>query len=221
MSMSMSMRPTLTQRMAQHQSLTMEQRQKLSVHQTMMQIGLVAALRDERYQPVGDCPSCGRKLQPNEILAGFTADVNDFTTLCTGCNRRFEPKLICFGEASRIEIPFYCNVQARNQLKEAAHLSPAEIARQHPGPYRSAIVHYGTLAAMFQTIGVTYDQQELEGWQAKVQPFLGRLPDTVIAKCLNVKVEVVRKMRKDQRIGSYTKRKGLKEAQETPATTEE
>lgn len=96
--MHMSMSPALIQshRLEQRQRLSMQQRLEIKAQQTLLMIELVAALREERYQPKGDCPKCRRILSPNEILAGFRDDVEDFTTRCTGCSYRFEPLLICF-----------------------------------------------------------------------------------------------------------------------------
>lgn len=214
--MRMSMGPALTQSMGmyqrQRQIFSLEQRQTIRAHQTGLQIELVAALRNERFIAAGCCPSCRRELKPNEILAGFTQDVHDFTTQCTGCRRRFEPSLICFGEASQVEIPFYCGVQARHRLSQLSDLSPAQIARQMPGAYRSAVVHFGTLAAMYESIKIVYTYPELENWQAKALPFLGRMPDVVVARCVNVCVEVIGKLRRKHKITKYTKQRALEEA---------
>ncbi len=207
----MSMSPSLTQTMVQRQTMTMSQRHAIKAQQTMMQIELVATLRDERYEPRATCPKCGRSLAPNEILAGFLDVVDDFTTECTGCHHRFEPLLICFGIGSQIEVPFYCGIQAKHLLREVAHLPPSEIARKHPGEYRSAVVHYGTLVAMFATLGIAYDHVELEGWQGKIMPFLGRMPDVVVAKCAGVSVDTIRKIRTGAGIGRYTKAVALAE----------
>lgn len=196
--------------MEMRQCMTQAQRQEIKAEQTLLLFELSGALRGERYQPQAKCPKCFRELKPHEILGGFRTDVNDFTTSCTGCHHRFEPKLICFGLAGNLEIPFYCGVQAQHQLRSVAHKSPSEIAREFPGPYRSAVVHYGTLKVMFKSLGVEYDHEELEGWRAKVQPFLGRMPDTVIATSVNVKVGVITRMRKLVKVKAYRKRDSLK-----------
>jgi hypothetical protein len=190
----------------------MAQRQLIKSQQVGLQIGLVAALRDERYEPRATCPRCGRKLEPNEILAGFSRDVNDFTTGCTGCHHRFEPRLICFGTGWQIEIPFFCGVQARDRLRNASLLSPSEIARQFPGEYRSAVIHFGTLKALFLSMKIEYDHIELEEWQGRVMPFLGKMPDTVIAKCVGTKDATISRLRRDHNIAAYNKRKALCQA---------
>lgn len=210
--MSFSMSPSLrqTQRMEMRQSLSLEQRMEIKSKQTMLLIELAGSLRGERYVPLAKCPKCFRELQPHEILGGFNNDVNDFTTRCTGCGCRFEPRLICFGDTSQIEIPFFCGVQAQDRLQQASHMPPADIAREYPGEYRSAVVHYGTLKAMYKSLGVEYTHPELEGWRAKAQPFLGRMPDTVIANAVNVKVGVITRMRKLAKVKAYCKRDSLK-----------
>lgn len=214
--MGMSLSPSMTHRlsMSHRMSFSLSQRHLISAQQTMLQIELTGVLRDERYTPRGECPSCRRDLKPNEILAGFLRDVTDFTTRCTGCGHRFEPKLICFGQGGNIELRFLCGVQAQEQLRTVSHLPPSEIAREYPSEYRSAVVHYGTLAAMFADMDVPYDQPELEGWQAKVEPFLGRMPDTVIAKCVGEPVSVIRRLRNAQGISRFTRQLALEEAEQ-------
>jgi hypothetical protein len=209
--MSLSMGSSMSQRhsMRQEQNFTQEQRQTIKGRMFSVWIALVGALREEKYEPKARCPKCQRELKPTEILAGFLADVNDFTTACTGCHHRFEPRLICFGNASQIELPFYCGPQAKNRLCSVAHLPPAEIAREYPGEYRSAVVHFGTIKAMFKSLNVDYSFDELEGWEARVQPFLGRLPDTHIAKSVGVSVRLIRKLRQDGKVDRFSKHQVL------------
>ncbi|MBI3421138.1 MAG: hypothetical protein HY006_03675 [Candidatus Sungbacteria bacterium] len=191
--------------------LTMEQRAEIRSYQLQLQIELSGAVRDEKYTPKAHCPQCYRELTANEILAGFLRDVNDFTTKCSGCGHRFEPKLICFGDAGKIELQFYCGPQAQNRLRSVSHLRPADIAREYPSEYRSAAMHYGTVKAMFKEMGIEYLFDELEGWQAKVQPFLGRMPDTIVARCVGATPRDIKKLRQAANISTYTKRKALKE----------
>lgn len=207
MSLTMSHSQTQVQAQVQRQRLTIEQRHEIKMQQVAMRLELVSSLRNERYKPKASCPDCGHDLTPTEILAGFTDDIKDFTTGCPRCDHRFAPSLICFGEASQIEIPFYCGVQAQDLLSKVSDLSPEEIARKYPGEYRSAVVHYGTLQAMFAELGVDYNTyQELEGWQAKIQPFLGRMPDTKIAECVGASAKTVSKLRRNRGIPKFTKR---------------
>lgn len=217
--MTQSARPELTQSFEQRQeqrlTLTIEQRQAISAQQIGLWLELVAGLREENYTPQGNCPSCGRVLAPREILAGFTSDVNDFTTCCTGCGRRFEPKLVVFNNISQLEIPFFCGLQAQNRLSRFAHKSPAELARDYPGEYRSVIVHYGTLRAMFVKIGISYSFEENPLWHDKVLPFLGRMPDSEIARACGVGSRTIGRLRRSQGISRFTKQVALDEAEST------
>lgn len=213
MGITQSARTELTQTQRLETRLTPQQRQQISAQQIGLWLELVAGLREERYTPQANCPSCHRDLAPHEILAGFTHDVNDFTTRCTGCGYRFEPHLIAFGAIGNIQIPFFCGVQTQNKLREHRTMTPAEIARLYPGEYRSAIVHYGTLSAMYALIGITYTLDENPAWHDKVLPFLGRMPDSEIARACGVGSTTIARLRRKQGISRFTKRVALEGAE--------
>lgn len=192
-------------RMEQSHRVSQETAQE---HIFPLRLELIHALRGERYKPQGICPSCGRKLTPTEIIAGFNRDPNDFTTRCT-CGTRFEPLLICFGNELQIELPFYCASQTLAQMRGKKTLPPEEFSWKHPALYRSAIVHHGGIRRAFAEIGVRYEFEEVPDWRNKIRPFLGRLPDTVIAKYANVSAGVIGTMRRKLGVKRYTRRATL------------
>ena len=201
----------LTQKQTQSLRLTQEQRLKVAQLSFSLRLQLVGALRDEEYEPKARCPECLRELTPLEIIKGFNQDPNDFTTCCTKCGHRFAPKLICFGDGSRIEIPFYCDTQTVSQLRGKEGLNPEQLLKEIPGVYRSAIVHYGNIKRAFEKIGINYMFDEISDWRSKVMPFLGRMPDTIIADCVNASVNAIRAMRRKLGISRYTLSKALEE----------
>jgi hypothetical protein len=201
----------LTQHLSQSLLLTQEQRLKVSQLSFSLRLQLIQELRNERYEPQASCPKCLRDLTPVEIIKGFNQDPNDFTTCCTKCGHRFAPKLICFGNGTKIEIPFYCDVQTLSQLKGKENLQPEHLQREYSGLYRSAIIHYGCIRRAFEKIGVEYDFEEISDWKSKVTPFLGRMPDTIIADCVDASVTKIRAMRRKLGISRYTSRKALED----------
>lgn len=174
-------------------------------HVFSLRMELIEALRGERYRPRGICPSCGRKLKPEEIIAGFNRDPNDFTTKCPGCGTRFQPILICFGREMNIELPFFCSAQTLAQMRGKEALPPEEFAWRHPAIYRAAIVHHGGVRQAFAKIGIEYPFEEALDWRNKIRPFLGRLPDTIVAKCANVSARVIGAMRRKLGVKRYAK----------------
>lgn len=209
--MSLGFRLRQTQRLAQSLRLSHEQRHQLAQRALSRRLGLIEALREERYEPKASCPRCDRKLTPLEIIRGFNRDPNDYTTGCSACGHRFEPKLICQGANFSLEIPFFCSSQTLAQLPGLETLPPDEFLRLHPAVYRSAIVHHGGIRKAFAQIGIVYPFEEIHDWKSKVEPFLGRVPDTMIAECADVSVSAVRRHRRSLGVRRYTIRAALAE----------
>ncbi len=189
-------------------SLRQEQRQKFSLEHRpdknfTLRLSLIQVLSGELYTPRGNCPMCSKQLTPAEILSGFNDDPNDFTTGCPGCEYRFRPLLVSDG-VSQLELPFFCPIQVLAQLPGREGLSPQDLARDDPAIYRSAVIHFGTIQGAFRSAGLSYPYTDTpSGWEQKVAPFLGRLPDKVIAECLDVTVYAIRKLRTSLGIQSY------------------
>lgn len=195
----------LKQELRQELELTHELRQECQAHVITLRMNLVGILRDEHYVPKAKCPQCNKDMTPAEIIAGFNNNPNDFTTKCPRCQSRFEARIVCFGNGTKLELPFYCEIQTLEQLRGRESLSPQEIAHQYAGVYRSAIVHRGGLAQAFAAIGVDYPfKEELSGWKNKVRPFLGRMTDKMIAEVVSVSPATIRKMRKELGIPRFT-----------------
>jgi len=164
---------------------------------------LIEIIRGENYNPTGCCPNCGYKLEEYEIIKGFRSDPLDFNTTCPKCKHRFQPKLICFAHTGiQIELPFICASQVLHSLKGKEILAPDEIAREYPGDYRSAIVHWGSLKAAFAKIGIAYRFKEVADWKQKIMPFLGRLPDRQIARAVEVSPGTIRRLRIKNKISA-------------------
>jgi DNA-directed RNA polymerase subunit RPC12/RpoP len=199
-----------TQRLEQ-QCLTLQQRQFILSQELTTRIALVAELRNERYEPKAICPKCNRKLEVIEIVSGFNQDPNDFTTRCPKCRHRFPAKLICYGEYSNSELPFYCAEQTTAQLKNMSDQSPDYINKEMPAVYRSAVIHFGSLASAFQSVDIQYNFTDTRDWQQKVIPFLGMIPDAMIANCAGTSPFKIRSLRKKFGIPKYSKRKILED----------
>lgn len=213
MSLSCSQTCRQEQRLDLYQRLTLEQRVLLGGYLHDLGVELTGAIREERYQPVAQCFQCSHKMEPVDILHGFRDVVDDFTTECPKCHHRFEPKLICFAGAGSIELPYFCSVQVLGRLRTVADKPPEVITRELPGEYRSAVIHHGTLRNAFQKLSIRYDFPEVTAWESKAQPFLGRLPDTVIARCTGVSVSIIRARRHKAGIRRFCRSQAVKLAE--------
>lgn len=190
------------QELSQRVEMSMDQR--LEARYTL-RLALIESIHGRRYKPQAKCPKCSRKLTLLEILKGFSADPTDYDTTCTGCGTRFQAQLIHHSPAGNIEMPFLCDEQSQWQLRGLEHLSPEEIMKKEPPAYHSALAHNGSLKRTFAKMGIEYGFTELADAKRKITPFLGKLPDTVIAEVSGLSVGVVRSLRKKLNIERYSK----------------
>ena len=214
MSISLTCRPSVTQQVTQSVRLT--QSQRAIVKQTILglRLALIGNIHGGSYKPQAKCPKCARTLTPLEIIQGFRSDPNDYTTECTSCNTRFEPRLVWreSNSPSHAELPFYCPTQVLAQLRGFEGKTPDEINHEAPAVYHSVRVHHGNLRRAFAKIGIQYAFENVTNWQEKVRDFLGKLPDTVIAEVVDLPVRTVRNLRNSHGIRPFSRRDLLREA---------
>jgi len=212
MRLSLGLTQDLSLRQVQRLRLTQEQSLELTQHMLGLRLELLGRLHDERYEPKGKCPTCGHNLKLVEILRGFRDDPDDITTRCTKCQKRFTPSLIAYGRyGTKVILSFYCSSQTLARLD--ANIDPAAYKKEHPAIYRSVLFHFGSLQKAFASQGREYPFKESFEWAEKVEPFLGRLPDTEIARCANVSVYRIRKLRRRFDIPAFTKRQAWEDSQ--------
>lgn len=202
--MSLSMGQGLV--VCQAQRLTHTQKQEIKAGLLNARLELVGAIHGGSYKPRATCPSCNRELTPLEIISGFRDEVTDYTTSCTRCNHRFEPKLSYRSIASTMELPFYCATQVLAQLDGLEMFPPEEIQKERPAIYHSVRVHHGNFRIAFEKIGIQYQFETVTNWKDKVRDFLGKLPDTVIAEVVDLPVRTIRKLRNDLNIDVFRPR---------------
>jgi hypothetical protein len=113
------------------------------------------------------------------------------------------PKLSMRGGYGKVEFAFYCDTQTLAQLHGHEGLTPDEFRRQNPALFHSAVFHNGSLRAAFARLDIQYEQVETIDPMTKVKPFLGKMPDTEIARITGLKVRDIRYERRSQGIRSY------------------
>jgi len=204
MGLSQSLHIEMTQRLTMEQSIIIQQRM------FRLRMELIHTIRDERYLPIARCPSCQKNLTPINIMKGFNRNPSDFTTKCPRCKNRFLPSLICTTEGLSITLPFFCPCQVLDQLQGKETLHPDKLAREHPAIYRSAIVHHGSIRNAFKKIGAEYLFEDISDWKQKIKPFLGKLPDSQVARCVNASASSIRLMRMKLKIKKFSRKKLLK-----------
>lgn len=101
---------------------------------------------------------------------------------------------------------YLCPVQTLHLLPELQNTPLEEIQRWHATVYHSALTHFGGLKQAFAKLGVRYAYEEDLDWRKNVGPFLGKLPDTVIAKLLGASVWQVRRLRNSKNIAPFRMR---------------
>jgi len=190
--------------------MSLDLRQSISLREELsLRIRLLETVYQVKYQPVGDCPHCNRKLSHKEILKGFRQDPMDTTTRCPKCKTRFQPRLISRFASGRIELHFLCPIQTLTRLKHHSDLQLDEFKKYEPTTYHSAVVHFGSLTQAFARISIKYrysyqEKNELgdKNLKRKLRLFLGKLSDKLIAQYTNISVEKIRKIRRELDIPS-------------------
>ena len=163
-------RLTQTQKLELSQRLTLTQRILVQDHVLSLRLELIGSIREELYEPKGECPKCYKKLTPLEIIKGFNRNPTDFTTECPSCGYRFNPQMVCTSRGGTINLPFYCADQTLHHLKGYGNLPLDQLSRDHPGVFRSAIIHFGSLKRAFKEIGINYQFEEIDSSAEKIIP---------------------------------------------------
>lgn len=190
------------------QELRVQQRAILVQRASIVYGHLLAAVYEEKYTPEGTCPSCRKRLSKLDILRGFNDSPRDYTTGCPQCHHRFRPQLVVVTTSSKLEIPFYCALQTLDRLRGKEAISPDTLEKEDLATARSAIFHFGSLRFAFRELKVEYTFAVMdESWKQKVRPFLGKLPDKVIASAVGVEDSHVRDYRRSFKIAARGARK--------------
>ncbi|GEM_PF-577651 len=193
----------------------LDQAQSVVLQQAMLQRQreLVEAVRGRRYQPRCVChnPNCAHEFTDLEILIGFRDDPNDYTTECPKCRLRSEPRLYASTQYSRVDMAYYCPTQTLERLKALSKLPVDDIRVVHSAVYNSAVTHFGGLKQAFARLGLKYAFEANLDWRKHVGPFLGKLPDAVIARLLGAGAGQVRRLRNSKGIKPFRARDLLDE----------
>jgi hypothetical protein len=198
---------TLAQRLKQKQSMSAEALLSIRVQ-------ILEALHPGGVlEPEAKCPNCGHQLKTIEILSGFLADPNDTTTGCPKCKTRFQPRLKRSNQAGSYELPFYCEIQTVEKMRELGPLPFTVYEKDHPAILASARFYWGGLRTGFLKLDIEYDQDPPNSWKDKILSFLGKAPDALIAEVCNVSATSVGRLRREKKIKVYRKRKRRKCAQ--------
>lgn len=150
------------------------------------------------------CSKCDARLTLIQILAGFSQSPTDTLSTCPKCQQRFQPILV--GDASQTsptKIAFLCSEQTLAQLQGKENKPFHTLINIAYG--RSALIHFGGLKQAFAKIGRDYKHEARAGWQERIRPFLGRVPDRVIAEVVGTSRATVGRMRREMEISRYTR----------------
>lgn len=148
--------------------------QRHSAQILSMRVGILSAIYPEdKFHPEGHCPDCGHKMSHEEILVGFSDDPHDTTTACPKCSKRFQPRLASQSAATKIDLPFYCELQTLGMLEELEDDSFEEIQKSHPAVLASARYYWGTLTKGFALLDIEFEGEPQLSWKDKVNGVLG------------------------------------------------
>lgn len=204
LSMSMGLVQQAEQSLAQRLEHRQRLEQRYSAQILAMRVNILSALYPEgEFHPEGSCPSCGHKMSHEEILVGFSDDPHDTTTKCPKCSKRFQPRLASQSAATKIDLPFYCELQTLGMLEELEDDSFEEIQKRHPAVLASARYYWGTLTKGFALLDIEFKGEPQLSWKDKVKGSLGQCSDSLIAEICGVSNSTVSRLRKKLGIPAY------------------
>jgi hypothetical protein len=149
------------------------------------------------------CSHCKMRLTLIQILQGFGADPEDTLSACLSCKNRFPPRFV--GSSSHtdyIELSLWGPKQTLQRLKGKGNESFLSLVYTSFG--RSALIHFGGLKEAFAKIKVAYRHEPPIGWKRRVSPYLGRVPDQMIAEVVGTSRSAIRRLRDKTGIESFS-----------------
>jgi hypothetical protein len=201
----MSLSLSLTHSLKQEQKLIMEQKLEHRLKQNHLMLHLVEVIREERFEPKAICPQCRKKLIPLEIIDGFENDPVSIRTKCPKCGTLFTPQLSQWTKTGNISLIFYCPLQVQEEFKDKYLLTTQELKKLNSSAYYSCILHFGSAKNMFKKMNINYRFKE-KAKEEKIYSFLGKMPDSVIAKYSGISPSQIGRIRRGFEIPVYDKR---------------
>lgn len=204
--MEMSFRMTYRQELRHEIRLTHAQTIAVDMAQLQWRRDLIEAVHGDKFSPKAVCPACQHPLTDYEIMKGFKDDPRDYTTGCPKCEHRFPPRLHRSTNSGSMEMVFFCPTQTLDRMRNLMDVPLDAFRTKHAEVYNSAVVHFGGLKQAFKKLGLTYAHEADLDWRKRVEPFLGKMADTVIAELVGAPLITVRKLRKERGIKAYSRR---------------
>ncbi len=167
---------------------------------------LVEAITGKKFTISCVCrnTTCAHSYTEWEIVNWF--DVDGFTVECPKCGWHSEPRLtVDFGDGGnrkRIECQLYGPGLVLERLPVVLKSPPWDFA-EYSAICNSAVVHFGGLKQACAQLGIERSFGPGPDWRDRIDPFLGRLPDTVMARLLDTSPRFMRRWRRNQRIAPF------------------
>ncbi len=197
--------------------LSDEERQRVDSHQFALCQDLREAIGESEFFPQTACPSpgCLGMADPVQSLEWIRAGMPETPVRCLVCTAPIllRPYLrrAGFFAGSAMELPLYRAEEALERLQVQAETPFSTLRSEHGGLYHSTILQFGGLREGFARIGVAYADAVALDWRVQVEPFLGALPDAVIARIVGAPVGEIRKRRQRTGKPAFTRRGVLDE----------
>lgn len=208
----MSMGFTLQQELTLKHTTRLSAKLRAEVEQVLsLRLGmLVDVWREYRYEPRAICPGCSHPLTLTQIEAGFSDSPTNHAVKCPLCCSPFYAELVSKTKTGHIVAGhYYCKQQTLHEIREHSAKSPSDFEAKMKDIYLSALRHFGSLKTAFRQLGVKYDFTETPKWKEVAREFVGKLPDTVIAKELEVPARIIRRFRNSLGVSRFVKRDAL------------
>ncbi len=171
--------------------------------QRQLRLELVRALFDCQCVLDEVCPQCQHVPSLNQLYFAFAATAvqrrDQSAVLCPQCSHQYRPQ-VRWQEQRRLYLLSPQVVRQRLPALATCHQDPA-VWRMRQAfeclTYWSAIFHFGSLQLAMRLTGCrhTVPEEFVAGWQERITPLLGSIPDRQIGRVTGYSTSTVQKWR--------------------------
>jgi hypothetical protein len=149
------------------------------------------------------CDLCARTMPALDVISAMMCDLATGTVPCTTTRHTRIGRVQPFLTVRERTLPLGSVKYFKENLTVLSRISPRFIRETYPVDFLAAHIFFGNLPRAFSYAGIDYPHKESVAWQEVIDPFLGKVPDEIIATCVGVVRRTICKYRDKKRIPPF------------------